>query len=452
MSVWSPSGSGEVHVDSVLPSISIGWSLMPYEVRMTNGRHCVYKKGTDQSMGCHDTHGEALEQVAALYAKEGGKMSDTASYLISMDTVTLSENESTKWIHALPLGSYKHPIYGAMDIDVDRVTRYADSVKKKVRGIDPSINYNHDNDSPEGASGWVKDAEVRSNGLWLFVDFVKDAVAKIRDKKFRYFSVEFANEWEDPEGKKFKDVVIGGALTNRPFMKNLVPINLSESVIDNAFDLVSAITGKPEEQLKGNSMDDKDLQKIIDGVTAKLSEQVKVTQPKPIETPVSNLKEVDELRKLAEDNPVINKLFGHFESQAQQLIEQKQLMRETMVDSKLSEFDNSKLTLTPSSKELAREIMLGIPEDMTGKFIQFIESVRASTSFLVELGERSGAAVRRGFNSLEKSATQLFSERTNELMANEKISFLEAVDRVAREDPKLYEAYRMGDGAPTSVN
>lgn len=455
MSMYSPSGSGDVHVDTVLPDLSIGWQNMPYEIRMENGKHCVYKQGTSDSLGCHDTHADAKGQLAALYAAEGGKMGESVSFLVGIDALQFSETDGdSKWVHALPLGEYQHPLYGKITVDGTRAKRFADNVKSKVRGIDPSLNYNHDNNSPDGASGWVKDAEARSNGLWLFVEFVKDAAQKVREKKFKYFSIEFVDEWIDSQGKKFQDVVVGGALTNRPFMKNLIPLNLSESVIDNSFDLVAAITGTPSDELRGKEthMDEKDLTAIIDGVTAKLAEKFAPPKndPAPVVTPVAKLEEVEELKKLAENNPIVAKLFAHFEAQATQLVESSKKMRETMVDSKLSEFDNSKLTLTPTAKTLAREIMLAMPDELTPKFWEFMETIRTSQSFLVELGERSGAAVRTGYSMTDKSATQIFIERTNELMASEKLDFMSAVERVAAEDPKLYEAYRLGDGAPAS--
>jgi len=444
MSVYSPSGSGEVHIDK-----SISGGTVPYEIRMDNGRHCVYKKGTNTEIGCHDTHGQALEQMQALYAKEGGKMSESLSYLVNLSDVKL-ENNST-WIHALPFGQYKHPIFGVIDASLQKINGLAESVKKKIRGIDPSINLNHDNNSPDGAAAWVKDSQVRSDGLWLFVEFVKDAAEKVKEKKFKYFSIEFADEWEDPEGNKFKDVVVGGALTNRPFMKNLVPINLAESVIENAFDLVSGVTGKDVTSLKDGSVDDKDLQKIIDGVATKLTEQFTPRKDeKDTKSEVAKLAEIEEFRQLAESNPVAKSLLAHFELQAKAIADGNKRMRETLVDSQLAEFDNSKMALTPAAKDLAREIMLGMPDEISDKFLKFMENVRTSANFMVELGERSGAAVRRGHSVIEKTAVQEFSERTNELMLNEKIDFLTAAEKVAAQDPDLYARYRTGDGAPAS--
>jgi len=43
---------------------------MPYEIKQQDGKWCVYKQGADDPVGCHDTQGEAEDQMAALYASE----------------------------------------------------------------------------------------------------------------------------------------------------------------------------------------------------------------------------------------------------------------------------------------------------------------------------------------------------------------------------------------------
>lgn len=442
MSVYNPSGSGDVHVDK-----SISGGNVPYEIRMSDSRHCVYKKGTEQKFGCHDTYGEALQQMQAIYAKEGGKMGETISYIVNLSDVPF-DSDGKQWIHALPFGKYNHPKLGVIDITLEKANRFVENVKKRTRGIDPSVNYNHNNE--DKAAGWVKDAQVRSDGLWLHTEWNAAAAQSIKDKEYRYFSAEYSDEWEDNQGDKHQDVIMGGALTNRPFMKNLVPINLSESVIDNAFDLVSGIIGKDVKTLKEGAMDQKDLDTIIEGVTKKLAEQFAPKKDDKNPTPIAKLEEIEEFRKLAEVNPVAKSLLTHFEFQAQAIADSNKKMRETIVDSKLAEFDNSNMVMTPATKELAREIMLSLKDEDAAKFYQFMEGVRTSSNFMVELGERSGAAVRRGQSFMEKSATQEFSERVNALMLNEKVDFLTAAERVAADDPKLYEAYRYGDGAVAS--
>jgi 2'-5' RNA ligase len=51
---------------------------MPWDVFSENGKHCVYKVGDDDqpigdSLGCHDSPEEAMEQVSALHANEAAK-------------------------------------------------------------------------------------------------------------------------------------------------------------------------------------------------------------------------------------------------------------------------------------------------------------------------------------------------------------------------------------------
>src|SRR5258706_5286249 len=229
-----------------------------------------------------------------------------SSYLVDVSGLTLNETNGTdaSWVHALPIGSYKHPIYGTIDITADRAKSFADSVTSKVLGtVEPSINYVHDNSNV--AAGWVKNAEARSDGVWLFVEWVKDAAQAIKDKKWRYFSSEFEDEWTDTQGVKHKDVIRGGALTNRPFMKNLVPINLSEATIDLAFDLVAELTGKDKDSLKGGNgmaLDDADITKIVDALAVKIgTPPVPPTPP----TPTVSLMDIPELKALAEENPML---------------------------------------------------------------------------------------------------------------------------------------------------
>jgi hypothetical protein len=41
---------------------------MPWELRKSGTRWCVFKKGTDEKVGCHPTREKAAAQLRALYA------------------------------------------------------------------------------------------------------------------------------------------------------------------------------------------------------------------------------------------------------------------------------------------------------------------------------------------------------------------------------------------------
>lgn len=357
-------------------------------------------------------------------------------FVLDVGSVTLSEENGVEssWVHALPLGDYKHPLYGTISINAERAKRFAENVVGKVRGIDPSINYVHDNNNV--AAGWVKNAESRADGLWLFVEWVKDAAAAIKDKKWRYFSSEFADEWEDSKGVKFKDVILGGALTNRPFMKNLVPVNLSEETYDLAFDLISAATGKDVEALKGGNMplSEDDLKKIVEGVATKLTES-KVNDP----SPTANVWDDPALKQLAEENPLVKALMNQVESTKTNSIQTAQQLREAEIAHKLAEFDNSKIVMTPVARELAKQILLKLDDGLQEPFWRLLTEMKRGSSFLVELGERSGATVNYGS---PKSAKQQLDDLAKTIKNERKLSDVDAMEAAVAENPALYARYR----------
>jgi hypothetical protein len=362
-------------------------------------------------------------------------MTVTATYLVEAAGLTFGEqNTSQTWVHALPIGAFKHPVYGTIDITAERAQRFAESVKTKARGIDPSINYEHDNSN--AAAGWVKDAEARSDGVWLSVDWVADAAAAIKDKKWRYFSAEFVDEWEDPQGGKHTDVIMGGALSNRPFVKNLAPINLSEATYENALDLVALISGQTVDSLKGGkSMDLSD--EVLDKIVDKLA--VKLTKPTTGNPAIKKLTEIPELKALAEENPMVKALIDHVESQNLNMQTSAQMLKEAEIERKLSEFDRSKIVLTPVAKQRVVNLLNQMPTELSEEFWTLLTEMKRSSAFLVELGERAGATVNYG--SVKTAAKQLEEEATK-LMSERKLSYTDAVELLASENPALYKRYR----------
>jgi len=375
---------------------------------------------------------------------------DDLLYLVDLNNVQLSEDEASTsvWIHALPMGEYTHPVYGKLDMGVSRIKGYAESVKTKVRGIDPSINWSHGDGTGEGeAAGWVKDAEARPDGLWLFVDFVKDAYKAIKDKKWRYFSAEYTDSWKDPNGNEHKDVLVGGALTNRPYMKNLLPINLSEKTVSLAFELVDAINKAKKVQLE-EDMDVKKLNELLglpegtaeDVAFAKLGEVLsgkKGDGPKKPSVPSVDLS--SELKKLAEENPMVKTLIDTVDAQNKALREYNISLREAEISRRLAEFDNSKIMLTPRAKDIVHDLLTDIPEQLTESFWELLELMRKSTSFMVEVGERAGANVKYG---RARDAKALFLSEATRLAGEKNISLTDAMAVVAGEQPELYNGYR----------
>jgi len=152
------------------------------------------------------------------------------SYTIDLSSTQLADGGRT-WLHAMTVGTYNHPTWGKIDFTFDRLRQFAQNIKSKVRGVELDIDYDHKNDPAKGskAAGWIKDADLRSNGLWIAVEFTPEGEKAVKDGEYKYLSPEYRDEWtHERTGETHKDVLFGAALTNRPFLKDLLPITMAE--------------------------------------------------------------------------------------------------------------------------------------------------------------------------------------------------------------------------------
>jgi len=416
-----------------------------------------------------------------------GYWSDLASLQFSGD-----ENTAT-WIMAMPYGEYDHPVYGKIKIDQERANTFAQNVKDNVRGQELDIDYDHKEYGGE-AAGWVKDADVRSDGLWLLVEWTKRAWALLKDKAYRYFSPEYNDEWKHPKtGATHKDVLFGGAITNRPFLKDIVPINLSELFTsgglssvplhdssaphppmtgthshqhhasghdhshshnnDNVHDHGGHDTKSATDPSKGGQMDPKILRGILglaedatdEQVTAKLAE---LTKPRPTVDPaLTDPASPDELAKLlrqlsdVDGNPAIKALTDLVGAQRKQLAALALEQKRAKVERRLSELDGDKrFAVPPVVKEQLRDILMRSPDDLGEQvFTAYQETLKLGVIDLTERGWQ-----RRGD---EQSPTQKMLTEVDKVMseahaAGRKMTYAQATAIVSRDNPQLSSEYR----------
>jgi len=341
------------------------------------------------------------------------------------------------WLQAMPLGKYKHPLYGDIEFDEDRVKRFAKNVNDNVVGTALDIDYDHKAYTGK-AAGWIKQAEGRgSDGLHIQVEFTPEAVASIRNGEYRYFSPEFADKWTHPKsGTEFVDVLRGGGLTNRPFLKDILPVNLSE--------LSFEIPGKSK---KEEGVTPKELREALGlaetatdaEVRAKLTELNKPAPPADPPTPPAdpNAALLAELKKLTDANPAMKALADLVEAQGNQLTEMKEQIRRDTVARKLADVDKGKIVLAPAAKEAFQNILLG---DKVAEGAEAFLKLLTEGTALVETGERGGGdPTTLG----ETDAEKLFDKAIEDLMkANTGMQYADAVTEVSRSNPKLFAEYR----------
>ncbi len=135
-------------------------------------------------------------------------------------------------IQLLRCGEWQHPKYGALRITPKTLHDIKNNYEKNVRGVELAIDTEHKPE--EGSNAWVKRLAIRDSGqtLWAEVNWTDLGKRNVGGGIYRYTSAEFVPEYKDTEtGKTFNNVMMGAALTNRPFIKHMAPVALSENVM-----------------------------------------------------------------------------------------------------------------------------------------------------------------------------------------------------------------------------
>lgn len=159
----------------------------------------------------------------------------TLTYLSHTPKLASDDASEPVWIQAAPFGSYSTATTD-YTITTDKASRMVENFKNNVRGHDIALDYDHRIDPAKGnkASGWVRDMEIRDDGLYWLVAWTPQARDEIRAGEWKYFSAEWIDEWEHPgTHTKHTDVALGGGLTNRPMHKGRLPINANELVLES---------------------------------------------------------------------------------------------------------------------------------------------------------------------------------------------------------------------------
>jgi phage I-like protein len=364
-------------------------------------------------------------------------------------------------IQVVPTGKWKHPVYGEMEITPAHIAEFVQNFKNKVR-LDIPINAGHDNGMSGGelrAIGWFTDAIDRGvNGLWCGVKWTEEGKQLLTQGAFKYFSPEFYEKYSDPEtGKEYSHVLVGGALTNKPYFKELEPVaRFSEPDImnqindDMKFSLQEILSKKPEEL----SADEKAFVKEHE---AKLSDEQKTTfasaieapdpaptpEPKPTPDPAPtpdpkeakepkgkqitmSEAEVDALRRAADDG-----------QKALQKIEASE--RKALVGKLTFSSTNTEGRFLPKQEGALDNFLKTLSESQRDAFVQLVKNMPAADrSIFKEIGD--GGSTESG--DADSVANKVRSMVKEKIKASEgKLNFSAALLEVYAENPGLKAEY-----------
>jgi len=128
-------------------------------------------------------------------------------------------------VEMLRVGNFKHKLYGDLEITEDMLEKMVQNVADNVIGRDVSFDWNHEG---KKASAWLKEIKVEDGVLIGTAEFTKAGKESVEDGSFAYFSIEYSDDYEDPEnGETYGPTIMGGSLTNRPFISKLKKIEFS---------------------------------------------------------------------------------------------------------------------------------------------------------------------------------------------------------------------------------
>jgi hypothetical protein len=163
-------------------------------------------------------------------------MSHIFERIWDLRTIRLDEGADgmkRSWIMLMPEGQYTHPSYGKLNFTKARLLSFKQHFDDGVRGIEIALDENHNQDK---ATGWVEAMQWRPAqgdlpaGLWGQVRWTELGEHDISAQIYRYFSPEFGPHRDEKTGEVTNDVLIGGGLTNRPFLKDMPAVHLAEGV------------------------------------------------------------------------------------------------------------------------------------------------------------------------------------------------------------------------------
>jgi len=387
-----------------------------------------------------------------------GEVKEMKEYRINklISRIELNEfsgKKPTSEIEVLTEGYWEHPEYGAIEITPEDIDKFVDNFQKKVRKIDIAVDQEHKPDL--GAAGWFKELKkVVENGVTKlkavveWTDMGKELLSK---GIYKYFSPEFDFEYEDYETHEvFENVLLGGALTNRPYFKSLAPVQLSENVFisvekggENKMNEKEnkELNAKPAEESKEVSEEAKkevsEESKAEDNAEKKEEEvkEVKEGEEEEGEEEESEEEESEEEESKKEPEPIqaseLNaKTFNELKSKIG-VLEKKLRFKEVSeeVNGYIFSESNPNGRLLPKSKEVAQELLMRLSGKQYEIFKKFYETLpKMSTMIFEEVG--------KGDDMSANASEQLVTKAT-ELSKTEGMTFGQALKKVSADNPEL---------------
>ncbi len=151
------------------------------------------------------------------------------------------------WHRLVPVGSWRHPRYGVVEITPDDVAEFAQHWQEQVLGQEVPVDELEGHRlSDEGAYGWLREVDVRDDGLWGKIEWTPPGVQAVQEQRYKYISPQLYLRdlpYRTNEGGRVPNVVKALSLTNRPVFKGQPALTVSMSEYETVADVTDEMTG-----------------------------------------------------------------------------------------------------------------------------------------------------------------------------------------------------------------
>jgi len=192
--------------------------------------------------------------------------------------------------------------------EITRLGSIVTNFDEGVRGVGIAIDITHDPD--KGAAGWIKKLEISASSskpgkqaLWAEVDWTPMGEELIKLETFKYISSEFGSDTNGETKKITENVLRAATLTNRPFVKGLLAVELDEK--GNPPTKIEILReGDFYHQVYGNFTIKADeskgslVQRVTSAVLSVLGKETPSTLPKVLDEQTNETEEVEEMNEI----------------------------------------------------------------------------------------------------------------------------------------------------------
>lgn len=177
---------------------------------------------------CQKKGGEDCESVA--FERANGVLKKGSSFVgllggespLGRSFIEFAAAEPPDTINVFPApGTYKHPVWGDLEVTKEGNQLFVDNFNAHVYQEHVPIDAEHETQL-SGAVGYLKALSLNEDdSIEASVDWTERGQKLIESDSFKYISPAWFEEWSDPAtGDEFENVMIGAALTTRPFFKD----------------------------------------------------------------------------------------------------------------------------------------------------------------------------------------------------------------------------------------